>query len=87
MDEAAEFFKQYQVALPILSEREQRVLSLRYGFDTGERRSLTEIAQEFGVSPERSRQIATKAERKVRHYRNPEGRNDGGLGPAGVGMR
>jgi RNA polymerase primary sigma factor len=54
-------------ALTTLSEREKQVLSLRYGIKDGRKHTLEEIAQIFGVSRERIRQVESKALRKMRH--------------------
>jgi len=53
--------------LTTLDERERHVLSLRYGMTDGRKRTLEEIAQVFGVTRERIRQIESKAIRKMRH--------------------
>lgn len=50
-----------------LSERERRILELRFGFLDGQRRTLEEIGEEFGVTRERVRQIEAEALRKLRH--------------------
>jgi RNA polymerase primary sigma factor len=50
-----------------LSEREQRVLSLRFGLEDGYSRTLEEVGQQFNVTRERIRQIEAKALRKMRH--------------------
>ncbi len=50
-----------------LTEREQRVLSLRFGLEDGKTRTLEEVGQEFQVTRERIRQIEAKALRKLRH--------------------
>jgi RNA polymerase primary sigma factor len=50
-----------------LSEREQKVLSLRFGLDDGYSRTLEEVGQQFNVTRERIRQIEAKALRKMRH--------------------
>tara|TARA_R110000868_G_scaffold78701_4_gene224236 strand:- start:445 stop:774 length:330 start_codon:yes stop_codon:yes gene_type:complete len=56
-----------RMALGTLTKREQRVLSARFGLDTGEERTLREIGDELGVSVERIRQIESKGLRKLRH--------------------
>lgn len=53
--------------LESLSEREKRVIILRYGLIDGRQRTLEEVGQEFQVTRERIRQIETKALRKLRH--------------------
>ena len=50
-----------------LTQREQRVLQLRFGLDDGRSRTLEEVGQEFSVTRERIRQIEAKALRKLRH--------------------
>jgi len=49
-----------------LSEREKRVLVLRFGLDDGQPKTLEDIGQEFNVTRERIRQIEAKALRKLR---------------------
>ncbi len=53
--------------LSTLTEREQRVLCLRFGLDDGRARTLEEVGREFNVTRERIRQIEAKALRKLRH--------------------
>ncbi len=53
--------------LGTLTEREQRVLRLRFGLDDGKARTLEEVGKEFNVTRERIRQIEAKALRKLRH--------------------
>ena len=50
-----------------LTEREQKVLRLRFGLDDGRSRTLEEVGKEFDVTRERIRQIEAKALRKLRH--------------------
>ena len=50
-----------------LTEREEQVLRLRFGLDDGSPKTLEEVAQMFGVTRERIRQIEAKALRKLRH--------------------
>lgn len=53
--------------LDTLTEREQRVLRLRFGLDDGRAKTLEEVGKEFNVTRERIRQIEAKALRKLRH--------------------
>jgi len=54
-------------ALATLSEREQKVLKLRFGIEDGRARTLEEVGRELGVTRERIRQIEAKALRTLRH--------------------
>ncbi|MDQ1375102.1 MAG: polymerase primary sigma factor [Actinomycetota bacterium] len=54
-------------ALGELSEREQKVVRLRFGLDDGQMRTLEEVGKEFGVTRERIRQIESKTLAKLRH--------------------
>ncbi|HEX4862519.1 MAG TPA: RNA polymerase sigma factor RpoD [Acidimicrobiales bacterium] len=54
-------------ALSELSERERRVVRLRFGLDDGQMRTLEEVGREFGVTRERIRQIESKTLAKLRH--------------------
>ena len=53
--------------LGTLTDREQKVLRLRFGLDDGRARTLEEVGREFNVTRERIRQIEAKALRKLRH--------------------
>ena len=50
-----------------LTEREEKVIRLRFGLEDGKARTLEEVGQIFGVTRERIRQIEAKALRKLRH--------------------
>ena len=54
-------------AMDILTEREQMILKLRFGFDDGRPRTLEEVGRVYNVTRERIRQIEEKALRKLRH--------------------
>jgi RNA polymerase primary sigma factor len=56
-----------QDVLQNLTDRERKVLVLRFGLEDGHQRTLEEVGQEFGVTRERIRQIEAKALRKLRH--------------------
>ena len=63
-----ELLKEHMVeVLGSLSDREQRVLRMRFGLDDGRPRTLEEVGREFAVTRERIRQIEAKALRKLRH--------------------
>lgn len=59
--------EQIKKLLETLTEREQRVLILRFGLEDGRSRTLEEVGKEFQVTRERIRQIEAKALRKLRH--------------------
>ncbi len=59
--------EQMQEILEQLSDRERKVLELRFGLNDGTSHTLEEVGQEFGVTRERIRQIEAKALRKLRH--------------------
>ncbi|MEY8352312.1 RNA polymerase sigma factor RpoD [Lachnospiraceae bacterium 54-53] len=59
--------EQLMEVLDTLTEREQKVLKLRFGLDDGRPRTLEEVGREFNVTRERIRQIEAKALRKLRH--------------------
>jgi RNA polymerase primary sigma factor len=59
--------EQLDGVLDTLTEREKRVLELRFGIEDGRPRTLEEVGKEFGVTRERIRQIEAKALRKLRH--------------------
>ena len=59
--------EQLEEVLGTLTEREQKVLTLRFGLEDGRARTLEEVGKEFDVTRERIRQIEAKALRKLRH--------------------
>ncbi len=59
--------EQLDEVLGTLTEREQKVLRLRFGLDDSRARTLEEVGKEFNVTRERIRQIEAKALRKLRH--------------------
>jgi len=59
--------EQLDDVLHTLTDREKRVLELRFGIEDGRPRTLEEVGREFGVTRERIRQIEAKALRKLRH--------------------
>ena len=62
-----ELKEELKEVLSTLTEREEKVLRLRFGLDDGQCRTLEEVGQIFGVTRERIRQIEAKALRKLRH--------------------
>ena len=61
--------EQIGLVMDKLTDRERRVLMLRFGVEDGHERTLEEVGREFGVTRERIRQIEVKALRKLRHPR------------------
>ena len=59
--------EQLNSVLETLTDREKKVLTLRFGLDDGRARTLEEVGKEFDVTRERIRQIEAKALRKLRH--------------------
>ena len=59
--------EQVEAVLNSLSDRERKVLRLRFGLEDGRTRTLEEVGREFSVTRERIRQIEAKALRKLRH--------------------
>ena len=66
---AVDFLRKQEVAdvLATLSEREAKIISLRFGIDSGYPRTLEEVGKMFNITRERVRQIEAKAIRKLRH--------------------
>jgi RNA polymerase primary sigma factor len=65
---SSQFLKeQMKDTLNSLTTRERRVLTLRFGLEDGQSRTLEEVGRKFGVTRERIRQIEAKALRKLRH--------------------
>ena len=66
---AADFLRKQEVeeVLSTLSERESKIIRLRFGLDSGYPRTLEEVGKMFDVTRERVRQIEAKAIRKLRH--------------------
>ena len=60
------------VILNHLSDREQKIIKMRYGLDTGKNHTLEEVGQEIGVTRERIRQIEAKALNKLRKQKDTE---------------
>ena len=63
-----EFLRDYlNDVLETLSDRERKVLIMRFGLDDGKSKTLEDVGREFNVTRERIRQIEAKAIRKLRH--------------------
>ncbi len=65
--EDAALYHDLRKALSSLTDREQKVIELRFGLKDGRQRTLEEVGEEFHVTRERIRQIEAKALRKLRH--------------------
>jgi RNA polymerase primary sigma factor len=62
--------------LGVLSEREQKILRLRFGLEDGRSHTLEEVGQEFNVTRERIRQIEAKALAKLRKHKDSKKLHD-----------
>lgn len=62
--------EQVQEILDVLSEREQKILKMRFGLEDGKNHTLEEVGQEFSVTRERIRQIEAKALAKLRKHKD-----------------
>lgn len=62
--------EQVQAVLATLSDREQKILKMRFGLDNGKSHTLEEVGQEFAVTRERIRQIEAKALAKLRKHKD-----------------
>lgn len=62
--------EQVQEILSTLSEREQKIIKMRFGLDSGKSHTLEEVGQEFAVTRERIRQIEAKALTKLRKHKD-----------------
>ena len=62
--------EQVKQILGTLTEREQKILRLRFGLDDGKSHTLEEVGQEFSVTRERIRQIEAKALAKLRKHKD-----------------
>jgi RNA polymerase primary sigma factor len=62
--------EQVKQILSTLTEREQKILKLRFGLEDGKSHTLEEVGQEFSVTRERIRQIEAKALAKLRKHKD-----------------
>ena len=62
--------EQVKEILSALTEREQKILKLRFGLEDGKQHTLEEVGQEFTVTRERIRQIEAKALAKLRKHKD-----------------
>ncbi len=62
--------EQVQAILSTLSEREQKIIKMRFGLENGKSHTLEEVGQEFAVTRERIRQIEAKALAKIRKHKD-----------------
>ena len=62
--------EQVQSVLGTLSEREQKIIKMRFGLENGKSHTLEEVGQEFAVTRERIRQIEAKALAKLRKHKD-----------------
>lgn len=68
--------EQVQAVLSTLSEREQKIVKMRFGLDNGKSHTLEEVGQEFAVTRERIRQIEAKALAKLRKHKDAKKLHD-----------
>ena len=68
MEEQTPREKQKDMLSKVLNEREKRIISLRYGFATGDALTLEQVGEIMGVTRERIRQIESKALKKLRGH-------------------
>ena len=62
--------EQVQSVLSTLSDREQKIIKMRFGLENGKSHTLEEVGQEFAVTRERIRQIEAKALAKLRKHKD-----------------
>ena len=62
--------EQVQAILSTLSDREQKIIKMRFGLENGKSHTLEEVGQEFAVTRERIRQIEAKALAKLRKHKD-----------------